>query len=256
MPIFLKRPSEIAQMREAGRIVAEVYDRLQRAIQPGILLRELDRIATEHLQKYGAEPLYKGYRGSKDDHPPFPGVICTAVNEEVCHGIPNNRMLREGDIVGIDIGLKYRGYCGDACVTFPVGKVSAEAQKLLDVTQECLRRGIEAAHVGNRVGDVGAAIQAYAEGLGYSVVEEWAGHGLGRVLHEEFSVPHKGKAGHGDPFRVGMTFTIEPMINIGTAETKLLNDGWTVITADRKLSAQFEHTIVITTNGAEILTQL
>ena len=254
MAIQLKSPKDIAQMREAGRIVAETFARIEPHVKPGVTLRELDRVATEYLLGQGAQTLYKGYKGSAGDHPPFPGVICASVNEEICHGLPNERVLREGDIVGVDIGLRYKGMCGDSCVTYAVGMVPPATRLLLDVTKECLRRGIAAAQPGARLGDIGAAIQTYAEAHGFNVVREWSGHGIGRVLHEPLSVPHFGQAGHGMKLKPGMTFTIEPMINAGTYEWVMLEDGWTVITADHTLSAQFEHTIAITPDGPEILT--
>jgi methionyl aminopeptidase len=254
MVIQLKSPKDIAQMREAGRIVAETFARIEPHVKPGVTLRELDRVATEFLLSRGAQPLYQGYKGSAGDHPPFPGVICASVNEEICHGLPDGRVLCEGDIVGVDIGLRYKGVCGDSCLSYAVGLVRPATRLLLDVTQECLRRGIAAAQPGARLGDIGAAIQTYAEAHGFNVVREWSGHGIGRVLHEPLSVPHYGQAGHGMKLKPGMTFTIEPMINAGTFEWVMLADGWTVITADHKLSAQFEHSVAITPDGPEILT--
>lgn len=256
MTIPLKRPQEIAEMRNAGRLVAEVFARMGEIVRPGVTLHELDRLATDILKRVGAEPLYKGYRGNPPNHPPFPGVICASVNAEVCHGLPNQRVLHTGDIVGVDIGLKYKGYCGDACVTYAVGEIPSPAQRLLDVTQECLRRGIAAAQPGGHFGDIGAAIQAHAESQGYSVVREWGGHGIGKRLHEPPSVPHTGPAGAGPRLRPGMVFTIEPMINLGQPEWHMLPDGWTVVTNDGALSAQFEHTIAITPAGPEILSKL
>ena len=254
--ISLKSPKDIAGMREAGRLVAQCFDLLQHAIQPGVLLKDLDDQVAQLIKERGAQPLYKGYRGNPPSHPPFPGVICASVNAEVCHGLPDKRGLRAGDIVGIDIGLKHAGYCGDACVTFPVGAVSADAQRLLEVTQECLRRGIAAAQPNRPLSDIGGVIQAYAESQGFSVVREWGGHGIGRNLHEPPSVPHIGPAGQGPRLRPGMVFTIEPMINAGGPEWKLLRDGWTVVTTDGSLSAQFEHTLAITEHGPEIMSQL
>jgi methionyl aminopeptidase len=254
--IELKGPREIAALRDAGRIVAETFARLAEAVRPGTVLRELDRLATEYLKSQGAQPLYKGYRGNPPNHPPFPGTICASVNHEVCHGLPDKRVLREGDLVAVDIGLKYHGFCGDACVTYAVGPVTPEVQRLLTVTQECLQLGIHAAQVGHHLGDIGATIQTHAEGQGFSVVREWGGHGIGRNLHEPPSVSHVGPAGHGPTLRPGMVFTIEPMINAGGAEWKMLQDGWTVVTADGSLSAQFEHTIAITDHGPEVLSQL
>lgn len=254
--IILKNQKDLAGLREANRLVAETFNELRHTIRPGLTLRDLDRLATEYITRRGAQPLYKGYRGNPPSHPPFPGTICTAVNNEICHGIPNDRVLREGDIVGVDIGLKLNGYCGDACVTLPVGAVSAKAQQLLDVTEECLKRGIQAAQVGRHLSDIGAAIQLYAEGRGYSVVREWGGHGIGKQLHEAPSVPHTGPAGLGPRLRPGMVFTIEPMINAGKPDCRMLPDGWTVVTSDGSLSAQFEHTIAITPQGPEILSRL
>ena len=256
MFIPLKRPRDIARMRDAGRIVAEVFELLAEHIKPGVELSYLDASVEAHLKKYGASPLYKGYRGNPPTHPPFPGVICASVNEEICHGLPDNRALKEGDIVGIDIGLKYKGFCGDACKTFAVGQISPEAQRLLTVAQDCLRVGIEAAQYGNYLNDIGMDIHNYADLQEVSVVREWGGHGVGRSLHEPPSVSHVRQVGRGPKLKPGMTFTIEPMINLGGYEWQLLDDGWTVVTQDGQLSAQFEHTIAITTNGPEILTKL
>lgn len=254
--IELKSASELAGMRAAGRLVAETFAKLESAIRPGVILRELDSLASDYLKSCGAEPLYKGYRGNPPRHPPFPGVICASVNNEICHGLPDKRSLRAGDIVGIDIGLKYKGFCGDACVTYAVGAITPGAHRLLTVAQECLHQGIQAAQAGRHLSDIGAAIQVCAESQGFSVVHEWGGHGIGRKLHQEPSVPHVGPGGHGPKLRPGIVFTIEPMINIGGPECKMLQDGWTVVTADGSLSAQFEHTIAITENGPEILSRL
>jgi methionyl aminopeptidase len=243
-------------MRASGRLVAEAFALLKESIAPGVTLHELDRRVTEFLKQRGAQPLYKGYRGNPPSHPPFPGVICASVNDEICHGLPDKRGLREGDIVGIDIGLKYKGFCGDACVTFAVGAVTPAAQRLLEVTQECLRRGIAAAQPGRHLSDIGGVIQLYAESQGFSVVREWGGHGIGRDLHEPPSVPHVGPGGQGPRLRQGMVFTIEPMINAGAPDWRLLKDGWTVVTADGSLSAQFEHTVAITDTGPLILSEL
>lgn len=256
MFIPLKQPRAIERMRASGKIVAEVFEILAKHIEPGVKLSYLDKLVEDHLEKYGASPLYKGYRGNPPTHPPFPGVICASINEEVCHGLPDDRVLKEGDIVGIDIGLKYRGYCGDACKTFAVGKISPEAQNLLDIAQECLRIGIEAAKYGNYLNDIGMDIHNYADTQGVSVVREWGGHGVGKSLHELPSVSHVRQLGRGPKLKPGMTFTIEPMINAGGYEWELLEDGWTVVTKDGALSAQFEHTIAITANGPEILTTL
>lgn len=243
-------------MRDAGRLVAECFAILGENIQPGVTLKDLDQKVERFLERHDAKPLYKGYKGSSDDHPPFPGVICASVNYEICHGLPDDRVLKEGDIVGIDIGLRYKGWCGDACVTFPVGEISPDAQYLMDVTQECLREGIAAVHTGGFLNEIGIAIENYADTKGVSVVEQWGGHGIGRLLHEPPSVSHVRQSDPGPRLRPGMVFTIEPMINAGTPDWILLDDGWTVITADGALSAQFEHTIAITNNGPEILTTL
>ena len=256
MFIPLKRPRAIARMREAGRIVAECFDILGEHIKPGVKLSELDRLVEAHLRKRGAAPLYKGYRGSPPTHPPFPGVICASVNQEICHGLPDGRVLEEGDIIGIDIGLRHRSYCGDACVTYGVGHISDEAQRLLDIAQTCLQVGIQAAQYGNHLNDIGMDIENYADTQNVSVVREWGGHGVGKSLHEAPSVSHGRASDRGPKLRPGMVFTIEPMINSGGHEWVLLDDGWTVVTVDGSLSAQFEHTIAITRNGPEILTKL
>ncbi len=256
MAIKLKSDSQIAALREANRLVAECFVLLEKEIKPGARLSDLDDMVTDFITGRGAEPLYKGYRGNPPTQPPFPGTICASVNEEICHGLPDRRRLHEGDIIGVDIGVRLDGWCGDACVTYPVGNVAPRVQRLLDVTRECLYLGIEAAQPGARIGNIGAAIQAHAEAHGYSVVREWGGHGVGRSLHEPPSVSHLGPAGRGIRLRPGMVFTIEPMINVGGPEWEILEDGWTVVTKDRTLSAQFEHTIAITRDGPEILSRL
>lgn len=255
MRIPIKRPKEIAKMRDAGRLVAECFAILEESVKPGITLQELDERVERYLKRRGAKPLYKGYKGSSAEHPPFPGVICASVNHEICHGIPDDRVLKDGDIIGIDIGLRYRGWCGDACVTFAIGDIEPGAQRLLDITRECLRFGIEAAQPDNHLNQIGVMIEDYADSVGVSVVREWGGHGIGRQLHEPPSVSHIRQSNPGPELRPGMVFTIEPMINAGTYKWILLDDGWTVITADGALSAQFEHTIAVTDNGPEILTK-
>lgn len=261
MPIILKSASEIARLREAGRLVAETYELLRPHVQPGVSTGELDKLAEDFILSRGAEILYKGYilPNVKDPNrvKPFPGTICTAINDVICHGIPSTKArLRNGDIIGIDIGLRYQGWVGDSCVTFAVGQVDEKTQHLLDTTYHSLELGIEQARVGNTLGDVGAAIQQYAEAEGFSVVLEYGGHGVGRSLHEEPDVPHHGKPRTGLPLRTGMVFTIEPMLNVGKPQTRLERDGWTVRTADGSRSAQFEHTIAVTNNGPVILTCL
>jgi len=253
MRIIYKRPEEIAALREAGRLVAQTFTELANAIVPGVALIELDRLATTFIESRGAKPLYRGYQGNPAHHPPFPGTICASVNDEICHGIPDARTLSDGDIVGIDIGLRYRGWCGDSCVPFPVGSVDPETRRLLDVTRECLDLGIAAVRPGRRLGVIGAAIQAHAEANGFSVVRVWGGHGIGRNLHESPSVSHLGPASEGPIMQPGMTFTIEPMINAGAHEWVQLDDGWTVVTEDGSLSAQFEHAVAVTAHGVEVL---
>lgn len=262
MTVLLKSPEQIARLRDAGRLVAETYEALRPHVVPGVTTGDLDRIAEEFIRSHGAFPTYKGYgavaaRSGQPGRPPFPATICVAINDVICHGIPNRRaVLNEGDIIGIDIGASYHGWIGDSCVTFPVGKIDDKSQKLLDVAQRCLELGIEQAQPGKRLGDIGAAIQTYAEANGFSVVREYAGHGVGRTLHEEPFVLHHGTAGTGMVLRPGMVFTIEPMINMGHYETQLDADNWTVRTADGSRSAQFEHSLAITASGPELLTVL
>ncbi len=256
MAIELKTSQQIAAMREAGRIVAETYEVLRPSVVPGMTTLDLDRIAEEYIRKRGAIPVYKGYvpNGARDV-PPFPGTICASVNDVICHGIPSAKQrLQEGDIIGVDIGVNYRGWCGDACVTYAVGPVNGQTQQLLDVAKRCLEIGIDQARANNRLGDIGYAIQRYVESNGFSVVREYTGHGLGRALHEPPTVLHHGKRGTGMKLRAGMVFTIEPMVNIGKPDTRQLPDRWGVRTADGSWSAQFEHTLVITDTGPELLT--
>ena len=255
MNFRLKSPAEIRKMRAAGRLVADAFELLGENIRPGVTLRDLDELVENFIHERGAETLYKGYNAGDPEQPPFPGVICASVNDVICHGIPDGQELRQGDIIGIDIGLRLNGYCGDACKTFAVGEISAEAQRLLEVTQKCLDVGIEAVRGGGYLGDVGRAIHDYADSQGVSVVREWGGHGIGRNLHEPPSVSHVRAKDRGPRLRPGMVFTIEPMINLGTHEWELLDDEWTVITADGKLSAQFEHTVAINKWGIEILSR-
>ncbi len=234
-------------MREAGKVVALTRAKLVEAIRPGITSREADRIAEREIRRLGAKPSFKGYMG-------FPASICFSFNEQIVHGIPSGRVVRDGDIVKVDLGAFIGGFHGDSAFTVGVGSISDEAQRLIDVTRESLRIGIAQAKAGARVGDIGAGVQGYAEGLGYGVVRQYVGHGIGRAMHEDPQVPNFGVAGRGPLLRAGMTIAIEPMINIGGWETLQLDDGWTVVTADGSLSAHFEHTIAITENGAEVLT--
>jgi methionyl aminopeptidase len=251
--VVLRSKNEIEGLRRAGDLVARALVLLHRHVRAGVRLDELDRIVDEFIRSKGGVPTYKGYQPSPSV-PPFPGTICTAVNEEIVHGIPGPRRLRDGDIVGIDVGATLGGWVDDTCYTYPVGDVSPQASKLLDAARECLEDGIAQAKPGKHFGDVGAAIQELAEYHGYGVVRELGGHGVGHKLHEEPHINHFGRRGRGMRFREGMTFTIEPMLNEATPEIRYLEDGWTVVTADKKLSAQYEHTIAVTSNGCEILT--
>lgn len=257
MAVTLKSRKDIAKLREAGRLVAQTYEALGPHVKPGISTAELDRMAEEFIRSKGAKPMYKGYgavRGRRG-RPAFPATICASVNDVICHGIPrSDERLRSGDIIGIDIGVLLDGWIGDACVTFTVGDVDQRTRQLVDVTRRCLELGVEQARPGKRLGDIGAAIQQYAEGQGFSVVREYHGHGIGRALWEEPVVLHWGQPGTGLRLQPGMVFTIEPMINIGGPETEVMPDLWTVRTADRSLSAQFEHSLAITDGEPEILT--
>ncbi|ANC71530.1 type I methionyl aminopeptidase [Deinococcus radiodurans] len=249
--IPLKSAREIETMRRAGGLVAETFRVLEPYVQPGVTLKELDRRAEEFIRGKGAKPAYLGY-GPRNN--PFPGTICASVNEVICHGIPDDRELRDGDILGMDIGVLLDGYYGDACTTYTVGQVSDEVRALVDTTRACLQAGLDEVRPGAKTGDIGHAIQSLAESRGYGVVREYTGHGIGKRLHEDPTIYHWGVHHTGLKLQPGMVFTIEPMINLGTPETRLLADGWTVITADKKPSAQFEHTLVVTPKGYDILT--
>lgn len=236
-------------MRDAGRIVAGVLQELAKAIKPGVTTGELNRLAEDFILARGARPAFKGLYG-------FPASICTSVNEQVVHGIPGLRELLNGDIVSIDVGVEINGYFGDGAATFPVGEISPEAQKLLTVTEQSLYEGIRFARQGNRLSDISHAIQSFVEKHGFSVVRDYVGHGIGRSMHEEPQVPNFGRPGRGPRLRAGMTLAIEPMVNAGTHEVCVLEDNWTVVTKDAKLSAHFEHTVAITDDEPEILTRL
>jgi methionyl aminopeptidase len=247
--IKIKTPEEIEKMRVAGQVVARTLETLGESIVPGkTTTLDMDRLAEKLLKDHGAVSSFKGYRG-------YPNTVCVAVNEEVVHGIPTDeRVIVSGDIVGIDIGAIVDGYHGDSALTVAVGNVSDQASRLLKITREALFRGIAKARVGNRVSDIGHAIQLYAERHGYSVVRDLVGHGIGTEMHEEPQVPNFGKPGKGAVLAAGMTLAIEPMVNQGTHEVVALQDRWTIVTADKKLSAHFEHTVAITDNGPDILT--
>lgn len=247
--IILKSEREINYLRDAGRIVAETHVEVKKAVKPGVSTLDLDRIAEEYIKSRGAIPAFKGYHG-------FTGNICSSVNEEVVHGIPGLRKLKTGDNVSIDIGAVINGYNGDAAITVPVGEVDAEVQRLLDVTEESLYKGIEQAVIGNRLSDISHAVQSHVESHGFGVVRDYVGHGIGRSMHEDPQVPNYGSPGRGPRLKSGMTLAIEPMVNLGTYEVKTLDDGWTVVTLDGKPSAHFEHSIAITDGKPEILTKL
>ena len=248
--IYLKSEYEIEKMRESTRIVSQTLGKIAQKIEPGVMTATLDRIAEDFIVEQGGRPAFKGY-GSPTN--PFPATLCISVNEEVVHGIPSNRKLKEGDIVSVDCGVEKNGYFGDHAYTFIVGEVSSDVKKLLQTTLNSLHRGIEQAIHGNKIGDIGHAVQQTCEQEGYGVVRDLVGHGLGKSLHENPSVPNYGKKGKGTRLRSGMTLAIEPMINMGTWKVKTLSDGWTIVSADESLSAHFEHNIVIRKGEAEIL---
>ena len=237
-------------MQRSGRIVREVLDHVRSLVQPGATTMELEKAAEKKMKDLGAKPAFKGYYD-------YPCVLCTSINEEIVHGIPSDkRVLKDGDIVSVDCGVVLEGYYGDAAITVPVGEaVSPELRKLLEVTEASLYRAIEATRIGNAVGDVGAAVQEYVEANGFSVVREFVGHGIGTKLHEEPQVPNFGTRGHGPRLREGMVLAIEPMVNFGKPETRVLSDKWTAVTADGSYSAHFEHCVAVTRNGPMILTQ-
>jgi methionyl aminopeptidase len=246
--IRLKNTNEVDILRKAGKILNSIVVQLQSSLTSGMSTKDIDFIAEELIAKNKVTSAFKGYRG-------FPGVACISVNEAVVHGIPDKRVIKDGDIVSLDIGIIHEGYYSDTAVTVPVGKISPDVQRLLDVTQASLLRGIEQARVGGRLSDISFAVQSFVEMHGFSVVRDFVGHGIGKQLHEEPEIPNYGRAGQGPVLAEGMVFAIEPMVNMGTHRTKILADGWTVVTEDGKPSAHFEHTIAITSKGPEILTK-
>jgi methionyl aminopeptidase len=250
MSIVCKSAAEIERMRQSGRIVRQVLDHLRSMVAPGVTTMDLERAAERKIAELGAKPAFKGYCD-------YPCVLCTSVNEEIVHGIPSEkRTLKEGDIVSIDCGVVLDGYYGDAAITVPVGgEVKPELQKLLSVTEESLYKGIEQARVGNSIGDVGAAVQQHVEAAGFSVVRDFVGHGIGTKLHEEPQIPNFGSRGHGTKLREGMVLAIEPMVNYGRPDAKVLGDKWTAVTVDGSFSAHFEHCVAVTKDGPVILTQ-
>lgn len=246
--IVLKTARELAKMREAGRISARALRLAGEAVEPGVTTAEIDRLVRQYIEKEGARPSFLGYGG-------FPASACISVNNVVIHGIPSKKIvLKEGDIVSVDVGAELNGFHGDNAWTFPCGKISVEAQALLDATRESLFEGIKMARPGNRIGDIGSAVQRYVEARNYSVVRDFVGHGVGAKLHEDPSVPNFGTPGRGVRLLPGMTIAIEPMINAGTHKVKVLSDEWTTVTEDGKLSAHFEHSVAITPDGPQILT--
>lgn len=245
--IVIKNDDEIALMKKAGRIVGETLLLLEKEVKPGRTTADLDRIAEEFITKHGAKPSFKGLYG-------FPSSLCISVNEQVIHGFPGAYVLKEGDIVSVDCGAFYDGFHGDAARTFPVGNISVDAQKLIDITRESFFQGIKFAKEGNKLTDISYGIQSYVEAAGFSVVRDFVGHGIGRKVHEEPNVPNFGKSGRGPKLVKGMVLAIEPMVNAGTHKVKTLKDGWTVVTADSSLSAHYENTVAILSDGPEILT--
>ena len=247
--IVCRSQSEIDKLRRVNQLVARILDELRQVVVPGISTADIDELAERRVREAGAEPAFKGYHG-------YPATVCASVNEQVVHGIPSSRPLENGDIVSIDMGAKLEGFFGDCAVTVPVGAVSPQASELLRVTEEALFRGIDCVRPGARVSDIGAAVQQHVEAQGFSVVREFVGHGIGTSLHEEPQVANYGPAGHGPRLSEGMVLAIEPMVNAGKPAVKVLSDGWTAVTKDKSLSAHFEHTVVVTREGCEILTLL
>lgn len=247
--IVLKSADEVKAMRRAGRVVGEALARLGERVAPGVTTAELDRLAEDFFRRRGAAAAFKGYNG-------FPATICASVNDQVVHGIPGDRTLEAGDIVSIDVGAVLDGFYGDAAYTFPVGEVTPEAARLLKVTRESLERGILEAREGNRLSDIGHAVQGWVEAQGFSVVREYVGHGIGRAMHEAPAIPNYGPAGRGPRLKEGMVLAIEPMVNAGGYGVQSLEDGWTVVTLDGSWSAHFEHTVAVTADGPLVLTAL
>ena len=245
--IIIKSKEEIELLRKSNQIVVHILKALRKIIKPGITTLALDSYAEDQIRKKGAIPAFKGYRG-------FPASLCVSVNEQLVHGIPDSRRLKEGDVVSLDLGVVRSGFYGDAAITVPVGKISQEAAKLLDVTQNALYKGIEQAKAGGRLHDISHAIQSWVEGNGFSVVRDFVGHGIGRNLHEEPQIPNFGLPNRGIQLKAGMVLALEPMVNVGTWRVKVEPDGWTVVTMDGSLCAHFEHTIAITEDGPDILT--
>lgn len=247
--IICKSPAEIEKLRRSGHVVRQVLKETSERVRPGVTTLELERFVEKRLIQLGAQPASKGYRG-------YPWCLCTSVNNEIVHGMPSARRLKEGDIIGLDLGVVVDGYYGDSALTVPVGAIPERVRDLLRVTEESLEKAIQKARVGNRVGDISATVQDHVEKNGFSVVRDMVGHGIGREYHEEPQVPNFGKAGHGPLLKEGMVFTIEPMVNCGGHEMRILDDKWTAVTADGANSAHFEHMVAVTRNGPDVLTRL
>ena len=255
MSIYIKSEAEIAVMRKADILVAQVLKEVREHAKPGVSTLELDRLAEDLTRQAGAKPAFLGYQGAGPY--PFPASLCTSINEEVVHGIPSaERKLAEGDIISVDFGVLLEGFYGDAAITIPIGQVSPTAANLLKVTEEALEKAILQAVAGNRISDIGAVIQDHVEAAGFSVVRDFVGHGIGRALHEEPQIPHYRSSGHNERLRPGMTIAIEPMVNEGTWRVEAGKDGWTQLTQDRKLSAHFEHSVAVSKNGPVVLSRL
>jgi methionyl aminopeptidase len=245
--IIGKSKRELEKMRAAGQLVGQVLSHLRTLVAPGVTTMEVDRAAEKMIRDAGALPTFKGYNG-------FPYSICASVNEQIVHGFPSNYRLKEGDIFSIDVGVTLEGFVGDTAATVPVGKVSEDRLKLIRVTEECLERAIEQCRPGKHLGDIGWAVQEHAEAHGYSIVRDYVGHGIGRRMHEDPQIPNYGRPGLGQKIKAGYVFAVEPMVNLGSHHTKVLSDGWTVVTVDGQPSAHVEHTIAITEEGPEVLT--
>lgn len=248
MNIVLKTAEEIELMAEGGKLLASIVQRVSEAVKPGITTRELDALAEDLIAETGGEPSFKGFHG-------YPAATCISVNDEVVHGIPGKRVLKDSDLVGIDVGLRYKGFCTDHAVTVPIGKISHKVQELLDVTRESLAVGLEHVKPGNRIGDISYAIQEAIKPYDLGIVRDLTGHGIGRSPHEDPAIPNFGKAGTGPVLEEGMVLAIEPMVTLGSSQVKQLDDDWTIVTIDGSYAAHFEHTVAVTTNGCRILTQ-
>lgn len=247
--IICKSPAEIEKLRHSGRVVRELLEEIRERTRPGVTTLELERYTERRLADLGAKPAFKGYRG-------YPCCLCTSVNEQIVHGIPAGRRLKDGDVLSVDLGVILHGYYGDSAITIPVGAVSESVQKLLCVTEEALELAIQKTRAGNRLGDISATVQQHVERNGFSVVREFVGHGIGRELHEEPQIPNFGQPGYGPVLKEGMVLAIEPMVNIGTPALRVLDDHWTAVTADGQYSAHFEHMVAVTRNGPDVLTRL